>query len=256
MKRPQRAFSLIELLAVASVIIVLLGLALPAMSSARSASWKAVSTHTLKNAITAGHAYLAENDGVFWPYKRVVAEGTRWWFGYEPAASRTLPDGERWLEHENSDLGPYVIAAGGWSTDPAFLAVGSRHKPKFKNGNFGFAYNTLLGRGWQGVGTAIRSSTVVRPGELLVFVTSAQVNTFQPPASAKKPMLEEFYGIDDGMNSRVAHFRHGGKALAAFFDGSVRELEMRPGTRDNKMPSANVGCLPNGPRGSYLRITE
>jgi prepilin-type processing-associated H-X9-DG protein len=50
------------------------------------------------------------------------------------------------------------------------------------------------------------------------------VNTFQPPASAKNPMLEEFYYLD-ALSPAKFHFRHLGLCNAAFADGSVRSLK-------------------------------
>jgi len=76
-----------------------------------------------------------------------------------------------------------------------------------------------------------------------VFATCAQVNTFEAPASPGNPMIEEFYLISD--TEQTAHFRHDGDALAAFLDGSVRALsmatDMKPGSQDMRMPSANIG---------------
>jgi hypothetical protein len=84
---------------------------------------------------------------------------------------------------------------------------------------------------------------VTLPSQMVVFATCAQVNTFQTPASPRNPMIEEFYMINDTTTS--AHFRHGRDALAAFLDGSVRELsmdtDMQPGSLDTRIPSANIG---------------
>ena len=63
-------------------------------------------------------------------------------------------------------------------------------------------------------------------------------------------MVEEFYMIDD--TQTTVHFRLGGKALAAFLDGSVREMEMAPGTQDTRMPTANIGRF--APVGSTLYL--
>ncbi len=252
----KRGFTLVELLVVATVIMVLMAVALPAIQSARASSWKVVSTHTLRNLIAAAHAYLSENNSTFWPYRVVLPIGTDWWFGREPAASRGKPEGERWLELDKSVLGPYIAAAGGWQTDPAFLAAGRRHKPKFKNASFGYAYNVLLGGGFNSEREPQKSIRFKKTSQLVVFITSAQVNTFQSPASPRNPMIEEFYGIDDGPNGRVVHFRHGGKALAAFLDGSVREMEMEPGTQDPRLPSAKIGRIAPSGSGRYLRAPD
>ena len=81
---------------------------------------------------------------------------------------------------------------------------------------------------------------ISRPGEIVMFATSAQVNTFQAPASASKPMVEEFYYVDD--REVTVHFRAGSsRAMVVCVDGNLRELPMDPTTRDARMPSANIG---------------
>ncbi|MBL8746971.1 MAG: prepilin-type N-terminal cleavage/methylation domain-containing protein [Phycisphaerae bacterium] len=63
MKR-RRAFTLIELLVTLAVIVVLLGLLLPALSRSREAARSAVCLSNLRQAFFACRAYANENDGV------------------------------------------------------------------------------------------------------------------------------------------------------------------------------------------------
>lgn len=226
-----KAFTLVELLVTLALIAIVAALAFPALKSARASSSRAISAHTLQQLIAAGHTYLAEHDQVFWKFREDSAEGTMWWFGWETMESRRKQEGERELDLSKGTLGPYMIAAGGVQTDPAFLAYDARLKPKFKNGNYGYGYNTYLEKR-----NALQAE---RPGEVVVFATSAQVNTFQQPASRQNPMIEEFYMINE--KEVTVHFRHGGRALAAFLNGGVRELEMDETTRDLRMPEADVG---------------
>lgn len=85
-----------------------------------------------------------------------------------------------------------------------------------------------------------------------MFATSAQVNTFQAPASAKNPMIEEFYGLDD--KEVTVHFRHNGKAMVAFADGSCGFLPMDPSTLDQRDPKALIGRF--APPGSKTYLWE
>jgi prepilin-type processing-associated H-X9-DG protein len=116
-------------------------------------------------------------------------------------------------------------------------------KPKYQNGNYGYGYNTVLAA--DSTGKPRNALQVVLPSQMVVFATCAQVNTFQAPATAKNPMVEEFYMISD--TQTTAHFRHGRNAMAAFLDGSVRSLsmdaDMQPGSQDMRIPSANIGCF-------------
>ena len=229
----KKGFTLVELLVVIAIIAILVAVLFPAFSAAKVASSRAISAHSLEQLIVAGHSYLNDNNHTFWKYSEFTTDGgTMWWYGWESNQSRfSTAEGQRTLDLTRGPLGPYAIASGGVKTDPAFLQYNPRLKPKYKNGNYGYGYNTLL------VGE--NSLQFDSPGSIIVFATCAQVNTFQSPASSSNPMVEEFYMINN--TQTTVHFRHGGKALAAFLDGSVREMEMSPGTRDNRLPSANIG---------------
>ncbi|MEA3211563.1 MAG: hypothetical protein QOE70_4620 [Chthoniobacter sp.] len=248
----RRAFTLLELLVVIAVIAVLCALLLPLFQDARESAWRAVSTHSLQQLGAAGALYRAEHDGEFWRYREMAPDGVIWWFGFEPAASAGDREGTRTLNLSRGPLGPYVIASGGVRTDPALLREPNRHKPKFQNCNYGYGYNSHLGGGAMGLGALPRALQFERFTEVVVFATSAQVNTFQPPASAKNPMLEEFYLIND--RETTIHFRFGGKALCSMLDGSVRELPMDPTTLDRRMPKANIGRF--APVGSRRYLGE
>jgi len=251
-----RAFSLLEMLLVAGIIAALSALLLPVLGAARRTAWKASSTHSLRTLAVMGSAYLNDHEGEFWKYvdrnPTTSPGGTTWWFGFEASGESSKPEGERMIDLARGPLGPYAIAGGGWHTDPAFLAEPGRHKPKFANGNFGFGYNALLGGTALGVKPLRRKLEFERPRDLILFATCAQVNTFQAPASASNPLIEEFYLIDH--NEFTLHFRHGGHALAAMMDGSLREFELDPATLDNRMPGARIGRL--APKGSMLHLTE
>lgn len=247
-----RAFTLLELLVVMGIVALIAALLLPAVQSMRESSWRAVSTHSLQQLGMAGAVYRNEHDGEFWRYREDSKEGVTWWFGYESRSQASRPEGERELDVSRGPLGPYVIASGGVHTDPAFLREKSRHKPKFKNGNYGYGYNGLLGGGALGRGALPRAQRFERPAQIVVFATCAQVNTFQPPASEDRPMIEEFYLLDQ--REKTVHFRYGGKALASMLDGSIRAIPMDKGTLDDRMPSAQIGRF--APVGSRLYLWE
>jgi len=243
------AFTLVELMVVAAITATLLGLLLPVMAQVKIASARAISAHSLTQLITAGRLYLGENNNMLWPYEQAVPGGERWWYGFESTASLALPEGKRTCDYSKGPLAQYAIASGGVKTDPAFLQYNPRLKPKYQDGNYGYGYNTVLASGSLGLRNAMQ---VTHPTQMIVFATCAQVNTFESPASPKNPMIEEFYMITD--TAQTAHFRHGGgQAMAAFLDGSVRSLsmatDMKPGSLDVRMPSANIGTF----NSSYVR---
>jgi len=227
------AFTLVELLVLLCIVVVLAVMLLPAARSVYASSTDATSAHVIAQLNAAAQSYLAENGMTFWPYRVNTNGGTQWWFGLEPSASLSAPEGKRWLDLNQGPLGPYIAASGGMAVDPSFSRAGNTFKPKYGSTHFAYGYNLLL----QGKSQLALSS----PGRIPVFVTCAQVNTFQAPASAKKPMVEEFYYFN--ATERTVHFRVGGQAMVGYADGSAGCLPMMPGTLDSRMPGANIGRL-------------
>jgi len=250
----EKGFTLLELLAVMAIVLVL------GMVTV-SASWKvyqnaslAVSANNIRQLAVGGLSYLAENDNVYWPYKKsdpAIGTGWTWWFGFETAASIGRPEGQRDFDPTKGPLAGYIPK--GIHPDPSFSMGGSAFKPKYRNGYIGIGYNVLLGGGFTGLAPRQNRMQLADPSKVVVFVTSAQV-AFQPPASPKNPMVEEFYGIDDGSsgNPPSVHFRHNGKAMVSFASGNAGFLEMDESTRDQRMPKANVGRF--APVGSTLYL--
>jgi prepilin-type N-terminal cleavage/methylation domain-containing protein/prepilin-type processing-associated H-X9-DG protein len=245
----KKAFTLIELLVVVSLIAILIAVLLPVLSQAKISSARAISANSLTQLMVGGRAYLNDNNNNFWAYEQFVSGGIQWWFGFETSASSRMQEGTRTCDYSKGPLGPYVMASGGIKTDPALLQYSPRLKPKYKDGNYGYGYNSVLAA--DTMGNPRNALQVALPSQMIVFATCAQVNNFQPPASVKNPMIEEFYQISD--TQTTAHFRHGRRALAAFLDGSVRDLsmdnDMQPGSQDTRILSANIGRF----KTSYVR---
>ena len=228
------AFTLVELLVVLAVVAVLAALALPVYQTAQLSASQIVAVNSLHQLSAAGQMYLTDNRNVYWPFRADTAAGTTYWFGYETAADSALPEGQRTIDYNRGALGPYSGGLHDVHPDPQFLRMGATFKPKFKDGYFPYSYNDLLAGTSQ---LAIPALT-----QRVVFATSAQVNTFEAPASPTHPMLEEFYMVD---NSNVtASFRYHGQALCAFADGSTGFASPQPGTTDTRLPDGGVAQLP------------
>ncbi len=234
-----RAFSLIELLVAASVTTVLASLLAGAGWNAYKTSSLAVSANNIRQLTAGGAAYLADHNYTFWKYREERgADGTVWWYGYEARKSvYSTPEGERSYDPDDGPLASYIPA--GIRPDPSFSLTGRAFKPKYKSGYLGIGYNILLGGGWGGTQSNRTLWSLPKPGEIVVFATSAQVNVFQPPASSKNPMIEEFYALDDFYST--IHFRHGGYAMVGFADGSAGLLPMDKSTMDLRAPKAAIG---------------
>ncbi len=251
--RRRKAFTLIELMVVIGIVGILAAILVPAVSQVMRSTTLATSASNMRSLAAGAVSYLAYNKRTFWPYRapgeKDGQKGVEWWFGLEPIESTMMPEGERYLLPDSGPLAGFV--PGGIREDPSFAFAGTPFKPKFRNGYIGIGYNVLLGGGWMGFKEPARVFELDNPAQTVVFATSAQINTFQSPASPDNPMIEEFYGIDDRF--KTVHFRYKGEAIVAFADGSVGFLPMDPSTQDDRDPEAQIGRF--APVGSdrYLR---
>jgi prepilin-type N-terminal cleavage/methylation domain-containing protein len=244
---PSGGFSLVELMVSVVIICVLGAIVFVVAKQAHASSSLAVSASNIRQLAAGGIAYLGDNNYTFWPYRTNDAAngaGATWWFGFESSTSMSSPEGQRNFDPTKGPLANYVPK--GFRPDPSFALGGRAFKPKYRNGYIGVGYNTLLGGGFMGSGALKRQTAVANPSQIVVFFTAAQVNTFQRPASARNPMIEEFYGIDE--TEVTAHFRHRGMAMVSFASGNAGFLPMDESTRDRRSPEANIGRF--APHGS------
>lgn len=255
MNNKLRAFTVVELLVAVGIIVVLCVVAVPAVWGAYKSSSLAVSSNNIRQLAAGGAAYLADNNYRFWPYRRNGrvdgVNGAIWWYGFESGRSLSQPEGKRTIDMNHGPLGPYVPR--NIAPDPSFGFTGRPFKPKYQHGYIGIGYNVILSStntnrivGWTHNSGQPRSYwDLERPEKTVVFATAAQVNTFQKPASARRPMIEEFYGFDDDLGKIPSvHFRHNGYAMVAYATGSAELFPMDKATKDRRAPDANVGRLP------------
>ena len=128
------------------------------------------------------------------------------------------------------------------------------HMASFKlkaiGASFGYGYNIHLSAPEDK--PAISMVPVRNPSQLAVLADAAQVNTFQPPASPDRPMLEEFYYVSAATNEATAHFRHRGRADMVFVDGHAGNELPVPGSIDLRLPGQIIGRL----RAELLVVTD
>lgn len=238
-----RAFTLVELLATVAIVAVLAFVSAGAGWSVYRDSSLAVSASNIRQLSVGAQAYLAENKHVFWPYLQSVntpeKSGSAWWFGFETRSSLSAPEGSREFDPLDGPLAGYIPKSP--RPDPSLALGGRALKPKYRHGYIGIGYNVRLGGGWiwNGDPTKLKSYWELSdPSKVVVFSTSAQVTTMAP-ASISRPMIEDFYGIDE--NEISVHFRHHGRAMVAFADGNAGFLSIDESTRDKRAPKANIG---------------
>jgi prepilin-type processing-associated H-X9-DG protein len=226
----------VELLVTVAVIGILASLMLPALHRARQSANTAVCQNNLRQLGLGAQMYWADNDQLSFAYKRGTTNGGDvYWFGWIARGA----EGQRDFDAAQGVLFPYVKSA--IRVCPQLDYQMAEFKLKARGAAYGYGYNLHLSPAPSGVSAPLRMSAVARPSELAVFADSAQVNTFQAPASPENPMLEEFYYIN--ADEATAHFRHGARANLVFSDGHVAGQLMAPGTRDHRLPKANVGQL-------------
>ena len=225
-RKKHTGFTLVELLVVIAIIAILASLLLPVLSAAKRRAHDTVCTGNLRQLSLAGQMYWSDNEHRAFAYRgESVDGGDLFWFGWLERGG----EGARRFDLAKGALHPY-LGGGGVETCPSLAYVDARFKLKATGAAFGYGYNLHLAGG------------LAKPGGTVFLADAAQVNTFQSPASKEKPMLEEFYYVND--RERTAHFRHGQKATAAFCDGHVGQLGFDMGSIDDRMPDQWVGRLP------------
>ncbi|MEA3188997.1 MAG: hypothetical protein QOD99_2827 [Chthoniobacter sp.] len=229
----KRAFTLVELLVTLAIIAVLATLTLGASGKLRDIGNKAMCANSLRQLGTATQLYLNDHAQTFFAFAENKPEGKLWYFGLEPWGSVGGAEGQRVLDQTAAPLYPYIRQVGGIEVCRAFPYASALWKPKFKGASYGYGFNLFL--------SEQKAVSIAEPARTIVFGDCAQVNTFQAPASAKHPMLEEFYMIENW--NPTIHFRHGNVAQMLFLDGHVEGMSLFPGTQDTRMPGQMIGRI-------------
>lgn len=239
----RHAFTLLELLVVISIVAILATVSISAVNKAKSLAQGAHCANSLRQLGAAAAMYLTDNDQRYFAYSKVASGGRLWYFGFESSTSLGGNEGSRDLDVTQSPLYPYIRQVGGIEVCPSFPYEDALWKPKYKGASWGYGFNTLL--------SEVNAATLSSRSGIIVFGDCAQVNTFQSPASAKKPMIEEFYMINS--TDRTIHFRHGAHANMLFADGHVDGMLIYPGTQDPRMKNAKIGRITPPGSTEYLR---
>jgi len=185
--------------------------------------------------------YWDDNGGNAFRYRGVSTNGgDLYWFGWLARGS----EGTRAFDGTQGALSPYLQGRR-VEICPALKYDSPQFKSKAAGAAYGYGYNlSLSAPPEQPPVNAYRLPS----NDIAIFADAAQVNTFQPPASPGRPMLEEFYYI--ATNEPTAHFRHERTANVAFRDGHVGGEKPVAGSLDPRLPKEYVGRL----RPEILRV--
>ncbi len=230
------AFTLIELLVVVAIISILAALLLPVLSRGKLTAQRATCTSNLRQFGLAAQMYWDDNGACFRWELGSTNGGRLYWFGWLQNGA----EGQRSYDPTQGALYPYLRGRT-VGLCPALNYALTAFKFKATGAASGYGYNRFLSAPMSQ--PPLSSAKLARATDLAVFADAAQVNDFQPPASASRPMLEEWYYVDTTTNYPNGHFRHGKRANVVFCDAHVSSERFVPGSLDLRLPEQFVARL-------------
>jgi prepilin-type N-terminal cleavage/methylation domain-containing protein/prepilin-type processing-associated H-X9-DG protein len=261
---PRRGFTLIELLVVIGIIAVLAGIALPVINSVQRRTRATVEANSARQIVAGYLAYAADNDGELLP-------------GYLAGASVEFPNGDIGAGPEAERypwrLAPYLQ----WNADIYMINDLQKTVANMDRGSTEYRYmvslapalglNTYCVGGYQtATSTLAKNDVALRLGSIdrsLVAFVSARTKTSAKSGAQSGDIAGSFFvrppifggakwktGDFDEKKASLDYgnvdFRHSGKTVAAFTDGSVRMMDidelrdMRLWARNADSPSYSV----------------
>jgi prepilin-type N-terminal cleavage/methylation domain-containing protein/prepilin-type processing-associated H-X9-DG protein len=236
------AFTLIELLVVIAILAILAAMLLPVLAKGKSSTQRAACEGNLRQLGVATEIYLDDNANLFFNRSAApTSTGQQWWFGWLANGA----EGQRAFDLSTGVLYRYLNGNVRLCPSPAWNSP--QFKPKGTNVIFSYGCNSYLFAAQNQ--NPINAGKILRPADTALYADSAQLNTFQAPASPAHPMFEEWYYLDletnyaNPNNGPNGHFRHSQKANVAFADGHVNLEKSVAGSFDKRLPNQFIGQL-------------
>lgn len=231
------AFTLVELFVTIAILGLLAALLLPTLANGRVSAQRIKCVSNLRQLGLATHMYWDDNAAACFRYGGSATNGGQlYWFGWMGPGA----EGQRTFDARLGVLYPYLQGRG-IELCPAFNYISPQFKLKANSASYGYGYNLFLSA--PASQPPVNSSRLLEPATTALLADAAQVNTWQAPAAASNPLLEEWYYVDNGTNQPNGHFRHATKAEVVFCDGHAGAERMVPGSIDLRLPNQFVGRL-------------
>jgi prepilin-type N-terminal cleavage/methylation domain-containing protein/prepilin-type processing-associated H-X9-DG protein len=242
-KRGEGGFTLVELLVVIAIIAILAAMLLPVLAKGKLSAQRAACENNLRQLGLATEIYLGDNAGnFFFRSQPATTAGQQWWFGWLASGA----EGQRAFDLSSGVLFPYLHGSD-VRLCPSPVWNSPQFKPKGTNVIFSYGCNSYLFAAQ--TKSPVSANVISHPADTALYADAAQVNTFQPPASAANPMFEEFYYLDletnyaNPNNMANGHFRHSRKANVTFADGHIALENPVVGSVDKRLPNQFIGQL-------------
>ncbi len=234
-----KAFTLIELMVVVSIIGLLMAILLPVLGSARSQANGIVCRSNLRQLVLANIGYSNENDGFCVPAASDMWNGSggyHRWHGVREAMAVDPDPAKNTFDPLKGPLRSY-LADGKVKQCPRlvhFVTDGSLNA--FEAGCGGYGYNMIYigSRLWRGgssfeeiYGQTARMSEIAKPDKTLMFADTAfnqngnliEYSFAEPYFWVRKGKLQNTHP------SPSIHFRHNGRTNVGWSDGHVNSRQ-------------------------------
>ena len=231
--RNERAFTLVELLTVISILALLMAILMPVLIASRSHGKRIFCSSNIRQLILADTAYAGENAGSFVPAASdIFTDNRHRWYGARDNINSPF----------DSAKGPLAAHLGRISlkcpTKVNFLTL-NPSQSQYDAGSGGYGYNMIYigSRIWadgyedHSCKVTTQDSEVRKPAQTLMFADTAMAKQGRYiEYSFAEPRYFVVNGVpvtDSGWNPTPSiHFRHRGRANVGWVDGHVTSERM------------------------------
>jgi prepilin-type N-terminal cleavage/methylation domain-containing protein/prepilin-type processing-associated H-X9-DG protein len=222
-KSQRKGFTLIELLVVIGILGLLMSLLLPAISSVRASARDTECKNNLRNLALAAQMYADESDGYYPPAWVIGSPDSVAWCGLY-----YKQDGVKCMDVSQSPLWPYlqtkkILACKSFTTSSVKFAGSGQISGYGINSQYVAGDPDVDPNGMGGYALPASVTAIKSPSQTILFADCARVKT--------GVLTEEIFVYpvykSDGVTKNAAtfHFRHRGRANAAFCDGHVEGIK-------------------------------